>query len=82
MPIDVGPLEVLILVAVVALVFGPKEIPDLARKMGKAVREMKGALGDVDPRRMLEPDEERSAGSRQAPERDGASDVVGPRRRQ
>jgi sec-independent protein translocase protein TatA len=83
MPIDVGPLEALILVAVVALVFGPKELPGLARRMGKAMRELKGALGDVDPRSMLEAEEERSAGSRQAPENDRSmSDLVGPRRRQ
>jgi TatA/E family protein of Tat protein translocase len=52
---DVGPWEIVILVGVLALLFGPKGVPDVARRLGKAVREVKEAVGDVDPRRMLEP---------------------------
>jgi sec-independent protein translocase protein TatA len=55
MPFDVGPWEVVILIGVLALLFGPQGVPDVARRLGKAVREVKEAVGEVDPRRMLEP---------------------------
>ena len=58
MPFDIGQWEIVILLAVLALLFGSKGVPDVARRLGTGVRELKGALGDVDPRRMLEPGEE------------------------
>jgi sec-independent protein translocase protein TatA len=60
-PFDIGPWEIVILLAVLALLFGSKGVPDVARRLGTGVRELKDALGDVDPRRMLEPGEEDSA---------------------
>ena len=58
MPFDIGPWEVVIHLAVLALLFGSKGVPDVARRLGTGVRELKDALGEVDPRRMLEPGEE------------------------
>ena len=58
MPFDIGPWEVVILLAVLALLFGSKGVPDVARRLGTGLRELKDALGDVDPRRMLEPGED------------------------
>ena len=58
MPFDIGPWEVVILLAVLALLFGSKGVPDVARRLGTGVRELKDALGEVDPRRMLEAGEE------------------------
>ncbi len=55
MPFDVGPWELVILIGVLALLFGPQGVPDVARRLGRAVREVKEAVGEVDPRRMLEP---------------------------
>jgi Sec-independent protein translocase protein TatA len=40
---------------VLALLFGAKGVPDVARRLGAGVRELKDAVGEVDPRRMLEP---------------------------
>jgi sec-independent protein translocase protein TatA len=57
-PFDIGPWEVVILLAVLALLFGSKGVPDVARRLGTGARELKDALGEVDPRRMLEPGEE------------------------
>jgi sec-independent protein translocase protein TatA len=70
MPIDVGPWEVVILLAVLALLFGTKEIPDVARRVGKGVRELKGALNEVDPRRMLEPGDDAGRPQRPTDRRD------------
>ena len=57
MPFDIGPWEVVILLAVLAALFGSKGVPDVARRLGSGVRELKESLGEVDPRRMLEPEE-------------------------
>ena len=60
MPFGLGVWEVVILLAVLALLFGAKGVPDVARRLGIGVREVKDAVGEVDPRRMLEPGDERS----------------------
>ena len=55
MPFGVGPWELAILVGLLVLLFGAKGVPDVAKRLGTSVRELKGAMDDVDPRRMLEP---------------------------
>jgi sec-independent protein translocase protein TatA len=55
MPFGVGPWELAILVGLLELLFGAKGVPDVAKRLGTSVRELKGAMDDVDPRRMLEP---------------------------
>ena len=55
MPFGVGPWELVILLGLVALLFGAKGVPDVAKKLGTGMRDLKGAVGDDDPRRMLEP---------------------------
>lgn len=65
MPFDVGPWELVILLGALVLLFGAKGVPDVAKKLGTGLRELKGAMGDVDPRRMLEPGDD--AGTRTPP---------------
>ncbi|HEY1317789.1 MAG TPA: twin-arginine translocase TatA/TatE family subunit [Gaiella sp.] len=60
MPFDIGVWEVVILLAVLALLFGAKGVPEVARRLGAGVREVKDAVGEVDPRRMLEADDDRA----------------------
>ena len=55
MPFGLGIWEIVILLGVLALLFGMKGVPDVARRLGTGVREVKQAVGEVDPRRMLEP---------------------------
>lgn len=46
---DVGPAELLIILAVVLLLFGSKKLPELARGMGQAAKEFrKGAQESAD----------------------------------
>lgn len=47
---DVGPVELLIVLAVVLLLFGSKKLPELAKGMGQAAKEFRSGLRD-------EPDE-------------------------
>ena len=58
MPFDVGPVELVILLVALVLLFGAKGVPEAAKKLGAGIRELKGAMGDVDPRRLLEPGDE------------------------
>ena len=49
MPGWIGPWEILLLLVVVLLVFGPKRLPELGRSLGKGMREFKDSLsGDHD----------------------------------
>lgn len=45
--LDVSGGELLVIILVVFLVFGPQKMPDIARKIGKAVNEMKRASNDL-----------------------------------
>ena len=46
--------------------FGAKGVPDVARRLGTGVREVKDAVGEVDPRRMLESGEAKKDAPRTA----------------
>ena len=54
MPLGLGIWEMVILVGIIALLFGAKGVPQMARRLGGSVREVKDAVADVDPRRMLD----------------------------
>lgn len=43
-----GTTELLMILAVVLLLFGPKKLPELAKGMGEAVREFKKGQKDLD----------------------------------
>jgi sec-independent protein translocase protein TatA len=58
MPLGLGIWEIVILVGILALLFGAKGVPQMARRLGTGVREVKDAVAEVDPRKMLDaPDE-------------------------
>jgi sec-independent protein translocase protein TatA len=44
MPGWIGPWELLILLLVVLLVFGPKRLPEMGRSLGRGMREFKGSV--------------------------------------
>lgn len=44
-----SPWHLLILVGVIALLFGPSQVPKLARTVGKSVKEVKDQLDEVNP---------------------------------
>jgi sec-independent protein translocase protein TatA len=46
---DVGPVELLIVLAVVLLLFGSKKLPELAKGMGQAAKEFRSGLNDDEP---------------------------------
>jgi sec-independent protein translocase protein TatA len=44
MPGWIGPWEILILLLIILLVFGPKRLPELGRSLGKGMREFKDSV--------------------------------------
>jgi sec-independent protein translocase protein TatA len=47
-PFGIGIWEVLILLLVVLLVFGPKRLPEMGRSLGKGLREFKDSVSGKD----------------------------------
>ncbi len=46
---NIGPMEILVVLIIALVVFGPKRLPELGRSLGKGIREFKGTVsGDED----------------------------------
>jgi sec-independent protein translocase protein TatA len=41
---NIGPLEIVIVLVIVLLIFGPKRLPDLGRSLGGGMREFKDSV--------------------------------------
>jgi sec-independent protein translocase protein TatA len=41
---NVGPLEIILVLIVALVVFGPKKLPDLGKSLGNGIREFKGSV--------------------------------------
>ncbi len=68
MPFGLGIWEIVILVGILALLFGAKGVPQMARRLGTGVREVKDAVAEVDPRKMLEAPKEQAPSAKQQPQ--------------
>jgi sec-independent protein translocase protein TatA len=44
---NIGMPEMVILLAIVLIIFGPKKLPSLGRAIGKSIREFKGGMKDL-----------------------------------
>jgi sec-independent protein translocase protein TatA len=44
MPFNVGPLELVIVLAIALIVLGPKKLPEFGRSIGSGMREFKDSL--------------------------------------
>ena len=44
MPFGIGPLEIVIVLMIVLIIFGPKRLPDLGRSLGRGMREFKDSV--------------------------------------
>ncbi|HEX2072094.1 MAG TPA: twin-arginine translocase TatA/TatE family subunit [Thermoleophilaceae bacterium] len=41
---NIGPVEIIIVLVIVLLIFGPKRLPDLGRSLGSGMREFKDSV--------------------------------------
>jgi sec-independent protein translocase protein TatA len=60
----IGPMELIVVLVIALLVFGPKKLPDLGRSIGGGMREFKNSVtgaGDNDEREELPAAERASA---------------------
>jgi sec-independent protein translocase protein TatA len=49
-----GPLEIVIILVIVLIIFGPKRLPDLGRSMGRGMREFKDSVTGKDKDELTE----------------------------
>ncbi len=45
---SIGPLEIIIVLVIVLIIFGPKRLPDLGRSLGRGMREFKDSVTGKD----------------------------------
>jgi sec-independent protein translocase protein TatA len=45
MPFNIGPLELIVVLIIALIVFGPKRLPELGRSLGRGIREFRGSIG-------------------------------------
>lgn len=46
---DISPIQILIVLAVALLIFGPKRLPEMGRNLGKGIRDFKGGITGEEP---------------------------------
>lgn len=42
---NIGPLEIIVILIIALVVFGPKRLPELGRSLGRGIREFRGSVG-------------------------------------
>jgi sec-independent protein translocase protein TatA len=53
---NIGPMEIIVVLIIALVVFGPKRLPDLGHSLGKGIREFKGSVtGESDGPAQAEP---------------------------
>jgi sec-independent protein translocase protein TatA len=59
---NIGPLEIVVVLIIVLIVFGPKRLPEMGRSLGRGIREFKNSITgndeDDEPREIERPHEE------------------------
>jgi sec-independent protein translocase protein TatA len=67
---NIGPLEIVIILIIALVVFGPRRLPELGRSMGKGIREFKNSLttdkddDDDDVREIERPQQQQTVAER------------------
>jgi sec-independent protein translocase protein TatA len=57
MPVSVGPMELILVLAIALIVLGPKRLPEAGRALGKGLREFKDSVSGVAARHDDDEDE-------------------------
>ncbi len=43
----IGPMEIIVILLIVLVIFGPKRLPEMGKSVGKAIREFKNAGKEI-----------------------------------
>ena len=71
---NVGPLEILVVLVIALIVFGPKRLPELGKSLGDGLRDFKNALsGEAEPSEPAKDEQLSPSG-----EKPGSSDTQTP----
>jgi sec-independent protein translocase protein TatA len=46
---NIGPMEIMIVLVIALVVFGPKRLPELGKSVGKGIREFRGSVSGEKP---------------------------------
>jgi sec-independent protein translocase protein TatA len=46
---DISPIQIVIVLAIALLIFGPKRLPEMGRNLGKGIRDFKGGITGEEP---------------------------------
>jgi sec-independent protein translocase protein TatA len=63
---SIGPTELIIVLAIVLIIFGPKRLPGLGRQLGAGMREFKDSITSKDSGRDVDEDDDDAPGKRAA----------------
>jgi sec-independent protein translocase protein TatA len=44
---NVGPMEIIVVLIIALIVFGPKKLPELGKSLGKGINEFKGSINGM-----------------------------------
>ena len=69
MPFNVGPMELILVLAIALIVLGPKRLPEAGRALGKGLREFKDSVSGID----AHDDDEDERRALRAPAADGTA---------
>ncbi len=77
MPGNIGPLEIVIVLIIALVVFGPKRLPELGRSLGKGIREFRGSISGSSEDEVKQPPQELDAGGDKVEDRADKGETVG-----
>ena len=81
MPFGIGPLELIIVLVIVLVIFGPKRLPGLGRSLGTGMREFKDSISGKDgseqePEKSADPQQVQRTAEPPAAKGDGDAEAV------
>ena len=47
---NIGPMELIVVLAIALMVLGPKKLPEVGKSLGRGIREFKGSISGEDDR--------------------------------